>query len=163
MNYTRVFESEEEKYVTEKLKSVHLYKEFHLSVPSSIKLYVSGVLLWCKRLRLWCCQWSSWGRCYGTSLIPGPGMSIYSGQGQKNKQKIRIFVLIFVIWIHDCEFYFVQLFFLVVKSTSFMFRGILKIPDLLNSYVSLGKSLSLSKPQVPHLYNGDNVFQLEMQ
>lgn len=44
-----------------------------------------------------------------------------------------------------------------------MFRGILKIPDLLDSYVSLGKSLSLSKPQVPHLYNGDNVFQLEMQ
>lgn len=72
-------------------------------------------------------------------------------------------MLIFVIWIHDCEFYFAQLFFLVVKSTSFMFRGILKIPDLLDSYVSLGKSLSLSKPQVPYLYNGDNVFQLEMQ
>lgn len=50
---------------------------------------VLGIILWL-RLRIWCCHYSSLGRCCGSGLTLGLGTSICHGYGpQKDKTQIN--------------------------------------------------------------------------
>lgn len=50
----------------------------------------AGILLWCSKLRIWCCPCSSLGHCCGTGFISGLETSTYHRYGPKQKQKQKL-------------------------------------------------------------------------